>query len=174
MGFAARGGKFAQHSGISPIVSAKKCIACGLCAEKCDFDAIHMDEVAIIDSEKCVGCAACIAVCPEAAIRNDWGGSNFLEKLAEYAYGASRGKDIIYISFLQNITADCDCMGQHMELIADNIGVLASKDPVALDCACLDLLQQSSRQSLFEKGRKTLAHAEKIGLGTNRYELVKY
>lgn len=172
MGFAARGGKFAQHSGISPIVSAKKCIACGLCVEKCDFDAIHIDEVAVIDNEKCVGCAGCIAVCPEAAIRNDWGGSNFLEKLAEYAYGASRDKDIIYISFLQNITADCDCMGQHMDLIADNIGVLASKDPVALDCACLDMLQKNSAQKLFEKGRKSLQHAEKIGLGTTRYELI--
>lgn len=59
-----------------------------------------------------------------------------------------------------------------MKPIADNIGVLASKDPVALDTACLDLLQQRSRKKLFENGRVSLKHAEKIGLGTMRYELV--
>jgi len=172
MGFAARGGKLEQHAGIAPVVSAKKCVSCGLCIEKCDFDAIEMITTAVIDPDKCVGCAGCIAVCPEGAIRNSWSGSNFLEKLAEYALGAAKDKDIIYISFISNVTEECDCTGIHMKPIADNIGVLASKDPVALDTACLDLLQQRSRKKLFENGRVSLKHAEKIGLGTMRYELV--
>jgi len=173
MGFAARSGKFEQHSGISPIVTPEKCIACGLCVEKCDFDAIHMDSVATINSDKCVGCAGCIAVCPEGAIRNDWGGSNFLEKLAEYAYGASKDKDIIYISFAHNITAECDCIGRHMDPVAENMGIFASKDPVALDAACLDMLQKESNSQLFDKGRVTLSHAEKIGLGSTDYQLLR-
>jgi hypothetical protein len=45
-----------------------------------------------------------------------------------------------------------------------HIGVLAGKDPVALDTACLDLVQKSSGEKLFEKGRTSLKHAEKIGL----------
>jgi len=172
MGFASRSGKLEQHAGITPTVSAKKCISCGICIEKCDFDAIEMITTAVIDPDKCVGCAGCIAVCPEGAIRNSWSGSNFLEKLAEYALGAAKDKDIIYISFISNVTEECDCTGIHMKPIADNIGLLASKDPVALDTACLDLLQQSSRKKLFENGRVSLKHAEKIGLGTMAYELI--
>ncbi|NMA68480.1 MAG: DUF362 domain-containing protein [Desulfitobacterium sp.] len=173
MGFAARTGKLEQHSGISPVVRAKKCISCGICVEECNYDAIEVLDTAVIDDDKCVGCAGCIAVCPEGAIVNTWDGKNFLEKLAEYAYGAARNKDIIYITFVHNITKDCDCSSKEMKLIAENIGVLAGKDPVALDTACLDLVQQNSGEKLFEKGRPTLKHAEKIGLGTMDYQLIE-
>lgn len=173
MGFAARGGKLEQHSGLSPVVDEDKCITCGLCAESCDFDAIEILDSAVIDEDKCSGCAGCIAVCPQGAIRNVWGGSHFREKLAEYAYGASKDKDIIYISFIHNITEHCDCTGMPMEPIADNIGVLTAKDPVALDTACLDLVQKNSGQKLFDKGRDVLRHAEKIGLGKMEYELIE-
>ncbi|SHK18939.1 hypothetical protein SAMN02745227_01741 [Anaerobranca californiensis DSM 14826] len=173
MGFASRGGKLDQHSDIVPIVNGEKCISCGFCVDKCDFEAIELAPKAIIDSEKCVGCAGCIAVCPEGAIKNSWGGTHFLEKLAEYAYGAAKDKDIIYITFVHNITKDCDCIGRSMEVITDNIGVLAGKDPIALDTACLDLVQKSSGQKLFEEGRITLHHAEKIGLGRMNYQLIE-
>lgn len=171
MGFAARSGKLEQHSGISPVVDAEKCISCGICVDKCDFGAIHNPDTAIIDDSKCIGCAGCIAVCPKGAIKNTWGGSHFLEKLSEYAYGASKDKDIIYITFVHNITKECDCVGTSMKPIIGNIGILAGKDPVALDTACLDLVQKHSSKSLFEKGRQSLEHAEKIGLGTTKYEI---
>ena len=93
MGFASRGGKLAQHSGISPVVDAHKCISCGLCIEKCDFDAITMDQTAIISEDKCTGCAGCIAVCPEGAIRNRWNATHFYERVSEYAYAAAKGKE---------------------------------------------------------------------------------
>lgn len=173
MGFAARAGKLDQHSGISPVVDGDECISCGICVDKCNYDAIQMPDTAEIDEDKCVGCAGCIAVCPQGAITNTWGGSHFREKLAEYAYGASKDKDIIYITFVHNITEDCDCTGMEMEPITGNIGVLAGKDPVALDTACLDLVQENSGQALFEKGRSSLAHGEKIGLGTRKYKLVE-
>ncbi|HWQ30177.1 MAG TPA: DUF362 domain-containing protein [Negativicutes bacterium] len=173
MGFAARGGKLEQHSGISPVIDAGKCISCGICVDKCNYGAIQKPDTAVIDESKCIGCAGCIAVCPQGAIENTWGGSHFLEKLSEYAYGASKGKDNIYITFIHNITRDCDCTGIHMKPIADNIGVLAGNDPVALDTACLDLVQKNSGERLFEKGRKSLQHAERIGLGTMQYALVE-
>lgn len=173
MGFASRSGKLEQHSGISPVVDADKCISCSICVNKCGFDAIEIVDTAVIDDNKCIGCAGCIAVCPKGAIYNTWGGSNFLEKLAEYAYGAAKDKDIIYITFVHNITRECDCAGTSMKPIAKNIGIFAGKDPVALDTACLDLVQKSSGQKLFEKGRTTLRHAEKIGLGTMEYELIE-
>jgi uncharacterized Fe-S center protein len=60
-----------------------------------------------------------------------------------------------------------------MKPIAANIGILAGKDPVALDTACLDLIQKNSGEKLFENGRKSLQHAEKIELGTMQYELIE-
>lgn len=173
MGFAARGGKLAQHTDIKPLVRAKKCIACGICAEKCDFGAITIDGIARIDPDKCAGCAGCIAVCPQAAIHNSWEGVHFPEKLAEYAYGATRGKDNLYISFLHDITEECDCVGGPMTPIMPNIGVVAGKDPVALDAACLDLVQAQGGSGIFEAGRPALVHADKIGLGSMEYELVE-
>ena len=178
MGFAARGGKMAQHAGINPVVRASKCTACGLCIKKCDVDAIKMEiqngkNAALIDHGKCVGCAGCIAVCPVGAIQSDWSGKNFKEKIAEYAYGAQLGKDNVYISFLINVTPECDCMGQHMETVAKDIGVFVSKDPVAIDAACIDMLQNESGEKLFDDGRASIVHAVKIGLGTDQYDLIE-
>ena len=173
MGFASRSGKMEQHTDISPTVEAEKCISCGICVAKCDFDAIDIVDTAEINDSKCTGCAGCIAVCPEGAISNSWVGSDFYEKISEYAYGASKDKDIIYISFIHNITKECDCAGIPMKPITDNIGIVAGKDPVALDTACLDLVQKNSGEKLFEKGRRSLRHGEKIGLGTMEYELIE-
>lgn len=173
MGFAARGGKLEQHTNISPIIEAEECIACGICMNKCNYSAIDVTDIAVIDDNKCIGCAGCIAVCPKGAISNSWAGSHFFEKLSEYAYGASKDKEIIYITFVHNITKECDCLGVSMKPIVGNIGILAGKDPVALDTACLDLVQKSSNKKLFEEGRVSLRHGEKIGLGTMQYELIE-
>ena len=173
MGFGSRGGKLAQHSGIKPFVSEKACIECGACVNKCDVDAIEMKGKAFIDAEKCVGCAGCIAVCPVGAIRNDWSDKDFKQKVTEYAYGAQLNKDNVYISFLLNITEECDCMGQAMKPIAKDIGVFASKDPVAIDAACLNMLQKEHGSAIFDSGRESIVHGVKIGLGTDQYELIE-
>ena len=172
MGFAARGGKLDQHSQMLPTVKADKCIECGKCVEKCDANAIQMNPKAYIDKSLCIGCAGCIAVCPVGAVNHDWGADNFLEKVAEYAYAAALNKENIYINFLSNITKDCDCMGIKMNKITENIGVLISLDSVAIDTASLNLLQEYSNSDLFDIGRKSLEHAEKIGLGSREYKLI--
>lgn len=172
MGFASRSGKMAQHAGINPWVKEDKCIACGACLDACDHAAITIEETAYIDPEACVGCAACVAACPTGAIQIDWSGANFIEKLAEYAYGAQKGKQNIYVNFLLNVTEMCDCVGVPMDFVAGNIGVFASSDGVAIDKACLDMLQEKEGSSLFEKGRVALSHAERLGMGSMDYELV--
>lgn len=170
MGFAARGGKMAQHAALSPRVEEEDCIACGACVEGCNYDAITIEETAFIHEDKCVGCAACVALCPTGAVKSNWEGAHFKEKLAEYALGASQGKKFIYINFVSSITALCDCVGKHMDPVASNVGILGSLDPVALDRACIDLLQ-NEHPGLFEEGRLTLEHGEKIGLGSQQYQL---
>lgn len=173
MGFASRSGKMAQHSKQTPTVNGSKCTSCGICLTKCDVDAIHIEDHAVISEDKCVGCAGCIAVCPQGAITNDWGAANFKEKIAEYAYGASLNKKHIYINFLINVTKQCDCVGQHFDPIADHVGIFASMDPVAIDTACLDILQKNENSDIFDGGRVTLDHAKKIGFGSSDYKLIE-
>lgn len=172
MGFAARPGKMAQHATVNPIVTPEECIACGACVQACNYDAIELTDTAFIDHEKCVGCAACVAVCPVGAIRTDWSARDFTLRLAEYAYGAGHGKRNIYISFALNITEFCDCYGGPMEPVAGNLGVFCSTDPVAIDTACIDMLQAKEGKPVFDMGRESLAHAEKLGLGSRSYELI--
>jgi len=172
MGFASRSGKLNQHSQNVPLILKNKCIACGTCVKKCPVNAISLQGKAVIDPKKCIGCAYCSEVCPVAAIENDWGGSNFLEKLAEYAYAAALNKNNIYINFAGDITKECDCMGIHMKPVAKNIGVLVGTDPVAVDTATLDLLDKQENKKMFARGRTTLAYAESIGLGSSKYKLI--
>ncbi len=172
MGFACRKGKLMQHTQVSPIVNTEKCVACEVCKDSCDVDAIEVDEYAAIDDDKCVGCAGCIAVCPVGAISNSWVGVDFKERLAEYAYAAQLGKQNIYISFMTNITELCDCVGKEMNTIAEDVGVFASLDPVAIDTCCLDVLQ-IDHPGLFDSGRAALEHALKIGFGDGEYQLVE-
>jgi len=176
MGCASKGGKLAQHSSSIPKISSRKCKACKACSAKCPESAIIIQKTATIDENKCVGCASCMAVCPHEAISNNWLASltrSFDERLAEYAYAAAKDKINIYITFSFNITKNCDCEGHAMKPIAKDIGVFASLDPVAIDQACLDVLDRKEGKKIFSRGRYTLEYAEKIGLGSRKYELVE-
>lgn len=199
MGCAGREGKLAQHSNISPKVTRKRCVGCGQCFEWCPVHAISLDEKsgkAVIDSKPCIGCGECILICPESAINVRWTetGPIFQEKMIEYAYGACAGKRecCFFINFVLQVSPACDCYNHNdMPVVAD-IGILASKDPVALDQACADLviaapgMPGSALGDEIESGgdkfkvlypeidwRLQLAYAEKIGLGSRSYELEK-
>jgi len=166
-------GKLHQHSNAIPVIG-KKCIGCGECVAKCPVNAITLEgNKAVINPDLCIGCASCSATCEINAIGNSWDRSNFLEKLAEYAYGAQIDKTNIYFNFVFNITDGCDCMGEHMELVAPNIGIFAGTDPVAIDTASLDKLQVVTKSKMFDTARATLKHAEKIGLGEMEYKVIE-
>lgn len=176
MGFASKGGKLAQHANSIPKINSFKCKACKVCAMKCPENAIIVDKKAKIDKNKCVGCASCMASCPHNAITNSWLASlsrSFNERLAEYAYAAAKDKRHIYISFAFNITKNCDCEGHPMKIIAKDLGIFASTDPVAIDQACLDAVDKNEGRTVFKRGRYTLEYAEKIGLGSRSYELIE-
>lgn len=179
MGFAARRGKMAQHSNNVPLITIDKCTACVACKDHCPANAIEVEEYAIIDPNLCIGCAACIAHCSFKAINPDWAASEgLLEKIAEYAYAAQLGKNNIYISFVINITEECDCFGIEMKPVVEDIGILASTDPVALDKACFDLVSKhkeikTKMWKYFDKGEISLKYAEKLGLGSREYKLIE-
>ncbi len=86
---------------------------------------------------------------------------------------------IVYINVMNRLSVDCDCDGNPAGPDMHDIGILASVDPVALDQACVDLVygapDSASLQRRIERqhGVHTLEHAEKIGLGSRTYRLVK-
>lgn len=106
---------------------------------------------------------------------------SFLESMAEAAKAIAddRGKNILYINVMNNLSVDCDCLSDPAAPDMKDIGILASTDPVALDKACVDLVYKAkdggSLQQRIEslEGTHILDYAEKIGLGSKKYNLVK-
>jgi Uncharacterized Fe-S center protein len=106
----------------------------------------------------------------------------FVESMAEAASAVAGrfGKNIVYISVMNNLSIDCDCSSNPAKPEIDDIGMLASTDPVALDQACVDLIykadpkQSASIRKRMEdrKGAIILDHGEAIGLGLQNYKLV--
>jgi uncharacterized Fe-S center protein len=71
-------------------------------------------------------------------------------------------------------------MGNPDKRIVKDIGILASTDPVAIDSAAIDLMEKTAGKSLDKiskypnlNGKWQIEHAEKIGLGSRKYALVK-
>ena len=152
--------------------------------------------VASIDPKKCVGCGECILSCPSGAIQIQWNESIpiFQKKMVEHAYGAVQKKKgkVLYLNFLTQISPACDCYGYSDTPIVNDIGILSSEDPVAIDQASVDLVnkEEGNRSSKLPRNWKPgedkfraiypevdwniqLAYAEEIGMGTREYELIR-
>jgi uncharacterized Fe-S center protein len=185
MGCASKKGKMTQHAALTLSIG-DGCTRCGQCLKHCPADAITLDDVkAHIDQDKCISCAECIAVCRFGAVRCNWGSEcEVLQRnIAEHALGVLKGKQnkAAFFNFLISVTKDCDCFDTpNLPKIVDDIGILASADPVAVDKAALDLVEKKAARKLPEllknsklNPRYQLEHAEQIGLGSADYQLIK-
>jgi len=105
----------------------------------------------------------------------------FLESMAE-ASGAvidHLGENIMYINVMNHLSVDCDCNGNPSRPEMEDIGILGSLDPVALDKACVDLIyaadeitSASLRQRIeLRNGTHLLDHAQALGYGSQQYQL---
>ncbi|MTI60369.1 MAG: DUF362 domain-containing protein [Firmicutes bacterium] len=186
MGCASRSGKQLQHADVNPSVSADDCTACGQCVKWCPVEAIKIiDGNAVIDYEKCYGCAECITTCRFDAITVSWGGTSkaLQEKMAEYALGVIKDKrdKSLFFNFLIHISKGCDCLGDAQDAVIEDIGILLSVDPLAVDQASVDLLNERAETDFLkelwsESGldyRQQLDHAAAIGLGSREYNLIE-
>jgi len=109
----------------------------------------------------------------------------FLESMAAAAQAVHnyfRGQ-VVYINVMNNMSVDCDCDGHPAKPELQDMGIMASLDPVAVDQACLDkvfnyqgkpgddnkpLIQRINRQH----GTYITDYAEQIGLGSKQYTLI--
>ena len=199
MGAASRHGKLSMHSTSNPEVNQEACTACHSCVRWCGFGAIEVTGEggkARISRERCSGCGACLPTCPVGAIRVEWnqetGGMQ--ERMAEYAYGAIAPKRdrAIFLNVILQVSPLCDCYPFADTPLVPDVGILASTDPVAIDQAAADLVNAQPGHPLSQHAASLgpgedkfraaapavdwgiqLAHAERIGLGTRAYELVR-
>jgi uncharacterized Fe-S center protein len=196
MGCAPPAGKQQQHSA-RPMNVEGRCVGCGKCVEVCPRHAIDLEAgMSSIRRQECIGCFECMTACPEHAIDVDWTTEipAFVERMVEYAVGAACEKTgkLAFMNFLLRITPDCDCVPWSGAAIVPDIGILASRDPVAIDAASYDLVNatQGIKGSILkenlEKGAdkfkgmrprtdayRQIAYAEKLGLGSANYRLVR-
>ena len=206
MGCGSRAGKTDQHASGKAMIYEEKCRGCRRCQRECAngglvFDAekrkMHVDE------NHCVGCGRCLGACNFDAIDfvQDQALSILNAKMAEYTKAVISGRDSFHISLIVDVSPYCDCHPENDAPILPDLGMFASKDPLALDQACVDAclaaeplpnsvlgdhLHDESfhhhhhdhhhdhfRNTTPESEWETqLTHGEKIGLGSRQYELI--
>ncbi len=175
MGCAAKGGKLAMHSRSKPVINRDTCVMCLKCLDYCLYNAVkkkndHLE----IDHKLCTGCGGCMSICPARAIRFSWdaASADIQKGVAQYASAVIKDKKAFYINFLINISPNCDCFHTNEPMIAPDIGILCSFDPVALDQACYDLIKEAIDNLHPEiDPRVQLSYAEKFGVGKRNYEI---
>lgn len=201
MGGGSRAGKMEMHCDGKPSVDPEKCVGCGACARICAHGApIITDKKCTIDQNKCVGCGRCIGACHFDAISpNNWNAEDLLNcRMAEYAMAILHDRPQFHINIITDVSPNCDCHGENDMPIVPNLGMAASFDPVAIDQACADIVNEApviagseladnilkdsveaAKHDHFHNThpntnwRVCLEHAEKIGLGTCQYKLIK-
>jgi uncharacterized Fe-S center protein len=101
-------------------------------------------------------------------------------------------ENIVYINAMVNMSVDCDCCAKAKDPCMQDIGILASTDPVALDQACADAVNAlpANNGSILDEReckchdhftnihpttdwKSQISHAEKLGLGTKEYNLIE-
>ena len=202
MGCGSRAGKKDQHSSGKPHIIERECRGCRKCQKECANEGLVYDDSRrkmTVDESHCVGCGRCLGACNFDAIQFDNDSAiellNF--RMAEYAKAVVDGRPHFHISLIVDVSPNCDCHGENDAPILPNIGMFASFDPLALDQACADAClaaQPMPGSQLYDNMHKEgfhdhhdhfknstpesewkscLEHAEKIGLGSREYELIK-
>ncbi len=202
MGCGSRAGKTEQHSNGKPSIDASLCRGCRRCRRECANNGLVFNAETgkmTVDLAHCVGCGRCLGACNFDAIQ--FTEDNAVEvlnyRMAEYAKAVVDGRPHFHISLVVDVSPYCDCHSENDAPILPNIGMFASFDPLALDQACVDaclavtplpnskLTDNMARADFVDYGdhfrnttpksewKACLAHAEKIGLGTREYELVR-
>ena len=108
---------------------------------------------------------------------------HFLESMAEAASAVVdyfKG-NMVFINVMANMSVDCDCCAVAEDPCMKDMGVLISTDPVAIDQACIDIVESSDdpgKEHFMERvnsrhGKHTIEVAEKLGVGSREYELIE-
>ena len=202
MGCGSRAGKTEQHSSGKPHITPELCRGCRKCQKECANNGLIFNEDTRkmeVNLDGCVGCGRCLGACNFDAIAfNDNAANALLNcRMAEYTKAVIDGRPNFHISLIVDVSPNCDCHGENDIPILPNIGMFASFDPLALDQACVDaclaatpmpgsqLARNMTKKDFVDQHdhfrnstpesewKSCLEHAEKIGLGSREYTLIK-
>jgi uncharacterized Fe-S center protein len=202
MGCGSRAGKKDQHNNGKPVVIEEQCRGCHRCERECANNGLEFDakkKKMRINQDNCVGCGRCLGACNFDAIEfANWAASEDLNRrMVEYTKAVIDGRPNFHISLIVDVSPNCDCHNENDAPILPNLGMLASFDPLALDQACVDaclkatplpnsqLTDNMSRSGFHDhhdhftnstpnsEWQTCLSHAEKMGLGSREYELIR-
>ena len=172
------------------------CTFCDQCKNICPLHAIDFKEGAfVVDENNCWHCGRCSRMCQEGALTLPQDDMTFQKSLAEAAAAVlstfKKGK-VIYINFLYQIQPECDCMPVADVPVIQDQGIMISDDIVAIEQASLNMLkaapplpQSATEEAGIKLGDDIMSklnprpmqvqidEAERQGLGTKKYELVK-
>ena len=190
MGCVSTDTKRAQHLVNMPQFNENACDGCGDCVECCPTDAIELvNGRPEREQNKCISCSTCLFNCPSQAWVWPSGCKEKLQVYLAHAASAvlSRYQGTIgFINFIQDVVPYCDCTPSSGKPVIQDVGLVFSFDPVAADKASLDLIERApvipgstsrSAPDILGKIHQTdslvqLKTAEKLGMGTLKYEIV--
>jgi len=192
-------GRGAMHSmGEGNLIwDAEKCEMCLQCEEICPLDCVEFKDGKefTYDDERCWRCGRCTRVCPAGSLTQEGASDeNFMSSLVEAAkavLGTFKPGKVLYVNFLTEIQPECDCMpGADVPVMQDQ-GILVSDDLAAVEQASVDMLRKAAplpqsvasdheikpgADILMELNKRDyevqLSEAERMGLGSRKYEIV--
>lgn len=176
MGGVTKETKIKMHHGSRPVFKKDACTFCGVCAEVCPFNAISVGEKDWRRNPiSCFGCGVCVDACKDKAIVHKDADIQYV--LACSALACVKNKNVLYLNELKRISKSCDCDPFAGPVICPDIGYLVSDDPVAIDKASLDLINDV-KNNVFENENKIsplkqIKFGEEIGLGSSKYQLIE-
>jgi hypothetical protein len=180
------------------IWNSELCEHCGKCVKACRYGANKFNDKNgyEVNYDDCTYCQHCVNACPTGSLTTDDAGYKpFQEGMAlctEEALRPFLPDRALYVNVLMNITILCDCWGMSTPSLVPDIGIMVSRDIVAIEQATLDAIktenlipgtlplgrQLRKGQHLFERihGKDPfvqVAALERRGLGTRQYELIE-
>lgn len=164
MGCGSRAGKKDMHTSMKPKYDSSKCIGCKKCEKECAHQVQTFENGKMIFNENnCVGCGRCIDACPSKALTVHSGDDVLIlcRKMVEYAKAVITGKQHFHITLVCDVSPYCDCHGSNDVPIVNDIGMFASADPVALDHACVDAVNNAEpikNSHITDNGEASFSH----------------
>ena len=136
-----------------------------------------------------IGCAdgrigkAMIHTTPGSSDPWDISDEEFMERMTESAKAVVDhfGEHISFVNVLRNMSVSCDCEGvAAAPVVTPNIGILASRDILAVDQASVDLvyaLKEDEHHDLVHRiesrhGLRQLTYMKEMHMGNDKYHLI--
>lgn len=178
VGCVAKPSKFDVHASGYPVINMERCTRCDECIKVCPVKAIENYKIL---EEECLKCLGCYEVCESKAVKVNWlSGKPVSDRIVECAKGVLKvNKNFSYINFLIDVTPHCDCHPYSDLPVVRDVGILASKDVVAIDAASLDLYEKEIKIGFIPEDKYwswtdphgMIGYAEELNLGKKNYKI---